>query len=267
MNKELSTNKLIRRIISLAISVLTLIIFLLVKINKIQLVKETYILITIILSLIAGFSVILFVKFEKLRKFNNIYYNIVDFLFLLNAALVVTQLLFLITFYPVTVDGTSMNPTLVHEDKLLIKSLGEPKHSDIVVLLVNENYNQITAGVKNGQYIIKRIIAIPGDTFYFDENSNLILNNEIYEEKYLINKKITRPFSLNDFARTKIAGEFSNICEGTEECFVPDEYYFVLGDNRDNSVDSREIGLFHKSQILGIARYKINNMIDWKEIK
>ena len=140
-------------------------------------------------------------------------------------------------FSPVIVEGDSMNPTLVDGDRLFINKIGmyvgEIDRLDVVVF----------KGKKDNHYI-KRVIGMPGDQIHFKDN-HLYINDQLVTENYIIKNGFQRDISLHSlYGQDKI----------------PDNYYFVLGDNRPNSLDSRQrsIGLIHESQILGSS-----NMIVW----
>lgn len=131
---------------------------------------------------------------------------------------------------PVRVVGPSMEQTLLNGDIMILDKISyrfsEIKRFDIVVIDSEDNL------------IIKRIIGLPGDEIHYDENK-LYINGEYYKEDYLDGDTITIDFSLNKIINT------DNIPKG---------YYFVLGDNREESKDSRIIGLIRKEQILGKAK-------------
>lgn len=85
--------------------------------------------------------------------------------------------------------------------------------------------------------LVKRVIGVPGDSI------------EIVDGKLYINmKKVDDPYS-------SITADFSLLQLGYTE--VPEGYYFVMGDNRKASSDSRMIGLIKKSDILGTASFRI----------
>ena len=140
-------------------------------------------------------------------------------------------------FSPVIVEGDSMNPTLVEGDRLFINKIGmyigEIDRLDVVVF----------KGKKDNHYI-KRVVGMPGDRIHFKDN-HLYINDQLVSENYVIEDGNQRDMSLNSLY-------------GYEK--IPGNYYFVLGDNRPNSLDSRQrsIGLVHESQILGSS-----NLIVW----
>lgn len=133
--------------------------------------------------------------------------------------------LFIIT--PVRVDGPSMNPTLENKQILLLSKYSKHyERFDIVVF----NYAK--------QKLVKRIIGLPGEKIEFKNNKLYINNKEIEEDFGHIE---TEDFSLSDI--------------GYET--IPDNMYFLVGDNRTNSLDSRYIGLVSDSDIEGVVHFSI----------
>lgn len=123
---------------------------------------------------------------------------------------------FIIT--PVRVSGSSMFPTLKNNEILLLKKYDKNyKRFDVVVV---DYYND---------RLIKRVIGLPGDKIKF-ENNKLYVNGKYVEEKFKRNTR-TSDFEYN--------GK------------IPEGYYFIMGDNRGNSTDSRIIGPVKKSSIKG----------------
>lgn len=128
---------------------------------------------------------------------------------------------FIIT--PVRVDGDSMKQTLKNGDILLLYKLGNVKRNDIIVL--HEE--------KDNEKIIKRIIGMPGDTV-------AIKNGEIY-----INDKVIKD--------TYAYGETSDYNKIT----LDSDEYFILGDNRLISKDSRYFGPIKESEIKGKIIFRL----------
>lgn len=133
---------------------------------------------------------------------------------------------------PVRVDGRSMNTTLKNGEIMLLNKIvyrkGEIKRFDIVVIDQGDNY------------IIKRVIGLPGETIEY-KNNELYINGKKIEDPYPSTK--TDNFSIEDVGHTKIPGDT----------------YFVMGDNRRDSLDSRypSVGVIKKEHILGRARFII----------
>lgn len=127
-------------------------------------------------------------------------------------------------YYPsFIVEGDSMMPTLHEEDLVRIVSHREPKRFDVVVLHPPSNEDET---------YIKRIIGLPGENLSY-RNGQLYVNGKAVGDEF---GSLTMDFSLDQLLKIKQ---------------IPDDYYFVLGDNREVSQDSRSFGLVNRSDILG----------------
>ncbi len=150
-------------------------------------------------------------------------------------AVAIVAALFIVTFIGqrVTVDGRSMESTLEDGDNLLCDKISyrfkKPERFDIVVI-------HPYAGAS--ERWIKRIIGLPGETVQIDTEGNIYINGEILEENY--GKEVIQDPGLA--AQTIQLGE--------------DEYW-VMGDNRNHSSDSRVIGPVPRKQIIGKAFLRI----------
>ncbi len=165
----------------------------------------------------------------KSRRYGSIFLSYLhDLTFLIAGVLLVFSLLFRV----VVVSGPSMDTTLTDGDWLLI--LGnvlypEPQHGDIIVAS-KDTYD-------NGTPIIKRVIAKEGQTVDIDFTAGIV---------YVDGIALEEPYTLTA----------TNLSEGMEfPLTVNDGCYFVMGDNRNVSKDSRstEIGLVDRREILGKA--------------
>lgn len=143
-------------------------------------------------------------------------------------------------FVMVSVDGQSMYPTLQHNDRLILNKVSSIERFDIVVFPAPDEPEK--------QYI-KRVIGEPGDKIEYREDI-LYLNGEQVDEPYLDHIEVDEYFS------SYITGNFSlQSLYGTET--VPEGQYFVLGDNRLNSRDSRSFGFVNEEDITGETQVQV----------
>lgn len=140
-------------------------------------------------------------------------------------------LLFHSNFMIAKVDGASMDNTLKSGQRLLVNKKDTVERFDIVVLNEREEENG------PAKKIIKRVIGMPGDVVTYI-NGILYINNQKVQEPYLTDENITN-FKTVSFTIT-----------------VPENHYFVLGDNRDVSKDSRQVGSFVDKAVIGVAIVK-----------
>ncbi len=133
--------------------------------------------------------------------------------------------------FRISVVGPSMSPTLENGERILVNRIGyklfDPKRNDLVVFLPNGN--------EKAHYYIKRVIALPGDRVQIKDGI-VYINGEPFEEKAEVSA-IENPLLAED------------------EIVIGKDEYFVLGDNRNNSEDSRyaSIGNVKKEHIVGQA--------------
>ena len=175
--------------------------------------------------------------------------------------LLFTLLLFIIRvlfFNTINVEGHSMDPTLHNNDKLLSTKVFNLKRGDIITCKEPHEENC---------YIIKRVIGLPGDKVEM-KNDKLIINNQSYSEPYLdtykkklVENKLQINYSYNTSYESIAlhADNFTNDFRVT----VPKGKYFLLGDNRLISKDSRSFGFVSRKEVNGkiICRfYPLNNL-------
>ena len=152
-----------------------------------------------------------------------------NYIYIIIIVLVILLKLFVIT--PVRVNGTSMTPTLEEGDIMLLNKLGRNniKRFDIVVI---DNKDED---------LIKRVIGLPGEKIEYKDN-----------KLYVNGKKVNEKFTKKKY---ELLNNYS--IDSLEHSTIPKDYYFVLGDNRPNSLDSEEIGFIHKGNIRGKANFVI----------
>lgn len=132
--------------------------------------------------------------------------------------------------------GSSMENTLLSNEPIIINKfsyrVSEPKRFDVIV------FKQ--SGKEHSFYNIKRIIGLPGETIFI-KDGKIFINDEIVED-------------------TIIVDEMINYGLASEEIILEDNEYFVLGDNRNNSEDSRfaSIGNITRDEIVGKAAIRLS---------
>ncbi len=161
---------------------------------------------------------------QEAYRFEEVIYQCAGTLFW---GMVVFLIMFSLIFRHVTVDGGSMNDTLRDGDRLIVSAVGyTPKCGDIVVITHGEDLNE---------HLVKRVIAVEGQSVSIDSETGEVAVDGVLLKEYYIKGKT-------------IAGnnmEFPRVIE--------DGYVFVMGDNREHSLDSRssEIGLIPVKNIVG----------------
>lgn len=154
------------------------------------------------------------------------------------AIIIALGLAFFIRFFlftPILVDGESMLPTLENGDRMIVNKIEyqiqEPERYDIVVFHAPEEKD-----------FIKRIIGLPGENIAY-QNDQLYIDGDVVPEPYLEAYK-------QELAAGTLTEDFT-----LEELFniekIPEDYVFVMGDNRRASKDSRYIGVIPIDEIIG----------------
>lgn len=219
--------------------------------------------------------------FKGKQKFRYYYYHAMDFAMMLVVSLVILMTLFSFVFFPARVQQSSMQPNLQPEDRLIVSLNTKNLDRFEIVVIETARMEEVSSGLfEDGDLLIKRIIGLPGETLYF-QNGNLYVKNVMtsntytyIEEPFLLNEDQefyyggistkTNDFHLEDICY--IGGDANGCIE--EGMFqIPSGYYFVMGDNRDFSVDSREIGLIHEDQIIGRATLHLESIFKIRRLR
>ncbi len=126
------------------------------------------------------------------------------------------------------ISGSSMEPTLNDEEIVVLLKTGNMKRGELCCF----SYQN--------KLLIKRVIGLPGDKIDIDDDGNVYVNSKMIDEPYVTDKAL---------------GE----CDITFPCYVTDNHYFVLGDHRTTSIDSRSsvIGLISEDYIVGKIFFRI----------
>ena len=188
----------------------------------------------------------------------NILTDIVDIVESTLITVFVIVMIFTYLLHPVNVVGHSMENTLFDSDRIFMTTIYTGiSYGDIVIInndaayLLDENNNVVKKDITNSRLnecIIKRVIAEPGQTISIDAaTGDVSIDGTVLDEPYI--KELTRGTGVFEYPLT-----------------VPEGYYFVMGDNRNNSSDSRDgdVGFIKKEQIYGKAVLRYSPLKDFK---
>ena len=172
---------------------------------------------------------------KKKRISGTVVREIAEWIFLVFTAVLIATVLVFSIGMRTSVIGVSMEPGLYNGQEILINhflySIVSPKRGDVIVFLPNGN--------QNTHYYVKRVVGLPGETVQI-KDEKLYIDGVLAEEDEAYDKMAEAGIAEN------------GITLGSDE-------YFVLGDNRNNSEDSRSanIGTVKKSYIIGKAWMKL----------
>ena len=176
------------------------------------------------------------------KKYKDVLKELFSLAIHLLIALGITILFITFIAQKTVVHQTSMYPTLENADHLIVDKITyrftDPKRFDIVIF-------PYKYAEKKNTYYIKRVIGLPGETVRIAEDGSIYINDKLLEENYG-----AETINYNDTLWNRGKGE--GITLGDNE-------YFVMGDNRNNSVDSRFdiIGNVTRKEIIGRAVFRI----------
>ena len=149
-------------------------------------------------------------------------------IYILMVVVAISVLLATLMFPVLKICGKSMMPTLLE--------------GDLVLCMKKKSFNQgdIVAFYYNNRILVKRVIATSSDWVDIDENGNVFVNNKLLYEPYISNKSL---------GETDILFPYQ----------VKEDSYFVMGEARETSIDSRSyvIGSVSKDDILGVVVFKL----------
>lgn len=171
---------------------------------------------------------------EKLTDFN--LYDFSDSVIYAFIAIAIIFVLFLRVF---SIEGVSMTPTLHDKDKVVVASLGSKyEKGDVVVIGKTNNFSES---------LVKRVIAVGGDKVYINFSTGKVYVNELELVEFYVNSPTERQYDIA-FPIT-----------------VPEGSVFLLGDNRNDSLDSRSslIGCVDERSVIGKVLFKLS-VTGWK---
>lgn len=211
------------------------------------------------------------IKLNLKTKVIKMVIEILDWFAILPICVAVTSLCFTFLFTFTIVDGDSMKPTLNDGEQLLLTYDKNFERFDIVVCEVQSGNERVL--------YVKRIIGMPGETVEFKSNPQ-----SGSHDLYISGKLVEQPFYESSdilYSRTNQSYLTDHVFNWNEFCFqfrhqlvqnengeyvIPEGYYFILGDNRRNSRDSRSIGLVSKDDILGQINYRLHSILKYEKL-
>ena len=188
----------------------------------------------------------------------------VDWLVVLPVCATVASFCFAFLFTFAQVDGDSMLPNIENESTVFVSYLDKVDRFDVVVAYINSSDN-VNVGVNTSEYYIKRVIGLQGDQITLVKGVLTIKGNE-YEtstvvDEYYFSKETFNKFKLFWKEDYNFDGVFTYIEDNEVKTsfIIPNGYYFVVGDNRINSNDSRKIGLVKEDNIEGVVWFELSS--------
>ncbi|MBQ4397050.1 MAG: signal peptidase I [Clostridia bacterium] len=177
-----------------------------------------------------------YVPNEEEQKSGGLMVELYEWLEAIAFALSIVVILFTFVFRVVSVSGPSMNPTLISGDRVILNSLFfTPSNGDIVVITQPNSHDN--------EPLIKRVIAVEGQTIALDpENDTVTVDGVVLNENYILEEDLKSAGNAYEYPLT-----------------VPKGKVFVMGDNRNDSFDSRAdgLGMVDEDYIMGRAIFRI----------
>ncbi len=180
------------------------------------------------------------------NKSNKNFESVYDMASIVVSAVLMVGIIFTFFFKISTVSGESMENTLHNADRLIITSIVQDvKYGDVVVTSQPNYFDKV---------LIKRVIAVEGQTVWFDEETKKVVVD---------GKALNEPYIKEEMEYTLTMNKLYTVPEGK---------IFVMGDNRNNSSDSRDpyVGMIDERYIIGKVVYRIGDKelfnSDFKEL-
>ena len=172
-------------------------------------------------------------KIKKETKKESLKIEVLDFVRMILICFVFVFLCVKFIFRPVTVDGSSMYPTLIDKEfgfsNVFSTFVSEPQRFEVVV-----TYYEPT-----DKLWVKRVIGLPGEKVEYKDNK-LYINDEYIEETFFD----------EEYVKSVTNDGKSNFTADVEPYFLGEDEYFLMGDNRQVSKDSRVVGPFTRDDIV-----------------
>ncbi len=244
-----STNKYKKKLIrKTSVVFLSTVIILITRFLKYApfdiIISSTLFLVLLLVSVLLGIAILIYlvstknlVETEKINKNYQKLHSTFDLVSVVPLFMAFISIINSFIVSPATVVGQSMEPTFYEGEDLVMMHITKNYHRfDVIVLKTN-----------GGEYYLKRIIGLPGETVKID-----------HSVVYINGSAIDEPFIDEDNVYTYCNSSHVTVCEFN----VPEGSYFVMGDNREHSLDSRfdELGFVTEEQLYGTVVFKFNNI-------
>lgn len=181
-------------------------------------------------------------KSLETNKFHKRFLDLYDLFSIVPIFIAIMTVLNAFVISPASVIGESMEPTFYEGDDVIIEHFDSNYELfDVVIIKVDD-----------GDYYIKRVIGLPGDIIIIDNNI-ITVNGRILNQEFIENEDGSMISTTYCNSNQELVCEFD----------VPEGYYFVLGDNREHSLDSRSssLGYVSADRVYGKVIYKFNNVL------
>lgn len=163
---------------------------------------------------------------EKEKKKRSPVGTVIEIVIIVAAAFAIAMLVQAFVVKPFTIHQVSMQPTLLERDRILLNRMSyhfrDPERGDVVVF---------HSPMNEGDDLVKRVVGVAGETVAI-RGGSLYINGELQDEPYVLERHIR---------------------DDDQEVLVPPGHVFVMGDNRNNSGDSRFFGPIEVDSIIGCA--------------
>jgi signal peptidase I len=147
-----------------------------------------------------------------------------------------------------------MFPNLKNSEKVSVVKILKPTHDSVIIF---DAHGIDSKAINKDTYYVKRVIGIPGDKITYTKSGKLFINGKLKKQSY-ISKTQQKSGTLNPINTENTGFTLAKLAKNEhwnkQVSTIPNNYYFVMGDNRVISNDSRYWGLVPKDKIMGVVK-------------